>query len=311
MVEKKALRLGTRGSPLALWQANWIAARLAEFDVQVELVLITTGGDVTSEPISATGAQGLFTKEIQRALLDDRADLAVHSLKDLPTETVAGLVLAAVPPRAAPGDVLVSNVASGLDDLPPGAMIGTGSPRRQSQLLHARRDLQVVEIRGNVDTRLRKLDEGQYDAILLAEAGLRRLGLENRITQQIPLSIMLPAIGQGALGIESRADDATTLTAIAQLDDARAHNSVLAERAMLAELRGGCLAPIGAWARFEQGTLILDGVVLSPDGAQRITAHAEGTLEEAESLGRHAAQDLLDAGAATLIAAGRDGTPAG
>ena len=304
-MDDKTLRLGTRGSPLALWQAKWVAARLGELGAQVELVLITTGGDVTSQPISATGEQGLFTKEIQRALLDDRADLAVHSLKDLPTESVAGLMLASVPRRAAPGDVLVSNVASSLDELTAGARIGTGSRRRQSQLLHARSDLQVEEIRGNVDTRLRKLDEGQYDGILLAEAGLRRLGLENRITQQIPLNVMLPAIGQGALGIESRENDLTTLAAVAQLDDAHSHQAVSAERAMLSELRGGCLAPVGAWGRVEQETLVLDGVVLSMDGTIRLEARVEGAPEQADLLGRQAAQDLLASGAAELIAGSR------
>ena len=196
--EVHPLRLGTRGSALALWQAEWIAGRLRELGTAVELIRIQTAGDVSSQPLQAGGGQGLFTKEIQRALLDDRIDLAVHSLKDLPTEPVPGLVLAAVPPRESCGDVLVSNTARCLADLPPQAIVGTGSQRRRCQLLHHRPDLHVGDIRGNVDTRLRKLDEGEYDAIILAAAGLKRLGWSHRIAEVIPPSVMLPAVGQGA-----------------------------------------------------------------------------------------------------------------
>ena len=239
------LRLGTRSSPLARWQAEWVAARLTERGVAVELVPITTQGDVKTQPLGQIGGQGLFTKELQRALLDGQIDLAVHSLKDLPTAPVDGLSLAAVPPRESTADVLVSNIVKQIEQLPPSARIGTGSLRRKAQLLHLRPDLQVEEIRGNVDTRLRKLDEGQYDAIVLAEAGLRRLGLAERIVQVIPRSLMLPAVGQGALGIEARADDAATCNLLAPLDDAATHQAVLAERSLLLTLRGGCLAPVG------------------------------------------------------------------
>lgn len=304
------VRIGTRGSPLARWQADWITAQLKARGVQVELVLITTGGDVTSVPIRATGSQGLFTKEIQRALLDDRIDLAVHSLKDLPTDAVAGLVLAAVPARGSVYDVLVSNQNGGLDQLPTAARIGTGSRRRQAQLLHARADLRVSDIRGNVDTRLKKLDEGQYDAIVLAEAGLQRLGLDGRITQRLPPHLMLPAIGQGALGLECRMDDSTTLAVLRHLDHTATHSAVRAERAMLAELRGGCLAPIGAWSKIESDRLQLQGVVLSEDGSQRLSAELAGPLEAAASLGRNVARKLLDAGAEELIATLREGGPA-
>lgn len=195
------LRLGTRSSALALWQANWVTEQLTALGVNVQVVHIKTSGDVRSGPIGQLGTQGVFTKEIQRFLLEEQIDLAVHSLKDLPTDTVAGLDLVAVPTRESSADVLVSRVSDSLDSLPDGSRIGTGSVRRQAQLLAIRPDLAVCEIRGNVGTRLQKLKEEQYDALILAEAGLRRLGLESHITQIIPPSVMLPAVGQGALGI--------------------------------------------------------------------------------------------------------------
>jgi hydroxymethylbilane synthase len=299
------LRLGTRGSALARWQADWVTEQLQTIGVVVEQVLITTSGDVTSGPISEIGGQGLFIKEIQRALLDDRIDLAVHSLKDLPTEAVVGLGLAAVPPRADVGDALVSSRFANLDDLPAGARVGTGSRRRQSQLLHLRPDLVVADIRGNVDTRLKKLDAGEYDAIILAQAGLTRLGLTDRITQRLSPDQMLPAVGQGALGIETRADDEATITAIAVLDDAPTRAAVIAERSLLATLLGGCLAPVGAWARCDDGALVLDAVVLSTDGKQRIATRLTDDLNSAAMLGQHAAEQLLAQGAAALIAEAR------
>lgn len=298
---KSRIRIGTRGSALAKWQAEWVSAQLQNLGVAVELVFIKTGGDGTTTPITASGEQGLFTKEIQRALLDGRVDLAVHSLKDLPTDAVDGLVLAAVPTREQTQDALVSNGHDRLDDLPKQARVGTGSRRRQSQLLYARPDLEVLDIRGNVDTRLKKLDDGEYDAIILAAAGLKRLGLADRIRQQLPVDIMLPAIGQGALGLETRSDDDTTISIVRRLDDAQAHSGVLAERTMLATLRGGCLAPVGAHARFADDRLHLDGVVLSPDGTQRITASRDATPADAASLGASVANELLEQGARDLI----------
>jgi hydroxymethylbilane synthase len=273
--------------------------------VDVEMVPIATRGDASSKPLGIIGGQGVFTKEIQRALLDGDIDLAVHSLKDLPTEKVNALTLAAVPVRESPRDVLVSTMADAINALPSGARVGTGSMRRKAQLLHARDDLDIMDIRGNVDTRLRKLDEGRYDAIILAEAGLKRLGLENRITQLIPLSIMLPAIGQGALGIEARTDDADTLAAIAPLNHAETRSAVVAERAMLASLRAGCLAPVGAWGRVQAGQLALDGVVLTDDGSQRIAAANTGPPDQAEQIGAEVAGRLLNDGAADLIASCR------
>jgi len=299
------LRLGTRGSALARWQADWVTDELQTTGVVVEQVLITTSGDVTSGPISEIGGQGLFTKEIQQALLDDRIDVAVHSLKDLPTEPVVGLALSAVPPRADVGDALVSTRFTSLDDLPAGARVGTGSKRRQSQLLHLRPDLVVEDIRGNVDTRLKKLDAGEYDAIILAQAGLTRLGLTDRITQRFSPDQMLPAVGQGALGIETRAGDETTIAAVAFMDDASTRAAVVAERSLLATLLGGCLAPIGAWARGDGGALVLDAVVLSIDGGQRIATRLTDDLDSAARLGQHAAEQLLAQGAADLIEAAR------
>lgn len=310
------LRLGTRASLLAQWQANWVTAQLRAQGVSVELVNITTSGDQGTVPIFAgpprsgeakmepsplLGA-GVFTKEIQRELLARRIDLAVHSLKDLPTETAPGLVLAAVPQRAPVADVLVSDRFASIDALPPGAVVGTGSLRRRAQLLYHRNDLEMRDIRGNVDTRLRKLREGQYEAIILAQAGLERLGFTRHVTQVLPLSLMLPAVGQGALGIETREDDAATRAALAFLDHAPTHAAVLAERAMLAALHGGCLAPIAAWGRFDAGQLHLAGRVLDPAGTRKLEAELCAAAEEAPALGRRVADVLLEQGAAELIA---------
>lgn len=297
------LRLGTRSSPLARWQAEWVAARLAELGVTVELVPITTQGDVKSGPLGQIGGMGLFTKELQRALLDQQIDLAVHSLKDLPTEPVAGLTLAAVPERESTADVLLATRFTSLDLLPAQARVGTGSLRRKAQLLHARPDLLIEDIRGNVETRVRKLDAGEFDAIILAEAGLKRLGLADRITQVLPRTVMLPAVGQGALGVEARADDRATLRLVAPLDHDDTHQAVLAERTMLLSLRAGCLAPVGALAAVSQDQLQLEAAVLSPDGWKRITAAAATTTNDAIYLGQMIAEELLGQGAAEMIAA--------
>lgn len=302
----KTLRLGTRGSALARWQADWVSDQLERHGISVEMVLITTQGDAKQGPIGSLGGQGVFTKEIQRALLDERIDLAVHSLKDLPTEPIAGLALAAVPERESVCDVLVSQGDVQFESLPAAARVGTGSMRRQAQLLHARRDLNVLDIRGNVDTRLRRLDEGEYDAIVLAEAGLKRLGLADRISQIFPKSLLLPAIGQGALGLETRADDSQARECLLHLDHPPTHSSVLAERKLLSALHGGCLAPIGAWGRLEDDGLKLDAVVLDPQGETRLSTSVSGALEQAEQIGQEAADQLLAQGAESLIAKSRD-----
>ncbi|MEN6497564.1 MAG: hydroxymethylbilane synthase [Thermoguttaceae bacterium] len=307
MPHSSALRIGTRGSPLARWQAEWVAGKLQQRGIEVALVPITTAGDQNQQgPIGAIGTQGVFTKEIQRALLDDRVDLAVHSLKDLPTDEVPGLVLAAVPPRAPVNDAFVSRRFPSFESLPHGAVLGTGSLRRRAQLLHWRPDLVMKDVRGNVDTRLRKLNQQQYDALVLAEAGLQRLGLAEQITQVLPMPAFLPAVGQGALGLETRADDHRTREAVAQLDHPATHAAVLAERAMLATLQGGCLAPIAAWGRIDGGRLVLTGRALARDGSQKLEATDDAEPADAVQLGIRLAQSLIAAGATELIHAARE-----
>lgn len=301
------IRLGTRASALAQWQANWTKSQLEQLGCDVELIFITTEGDVNQGSFGQIGGQGLFTKRIQYALLEDEIDLAVHSLKDLPTDTIPGLSVAAVPPRENAGDAFVSSKAIDLESLAAGAMVGTGSLRRQAQLLHYRSDIEVREVRGNVDTRLRKLDDGEYDGLILAEAGLLRLELHDRIQQIIPKEIMLPAVGQGALGWETRSDDDSTIEIVNRLNCEISFAAVSAERAMLRELRGGCLAPVGAWGRVEGDELVLEAVVLSADGTQRIANRNSANLDSALQLGKDVAHALIEQGAADLIASSRGG----
>jgi hydroxymethylbilane synthase len=301
----KPLRIGTRGSPLALWQAHHVAGLLRPLagGRPVELVEIETSGDrVRDLALSQIGGDGLFTKEIQRAVLDGTADVAVHSLKDLPTAAVAGLTLAAVPARGPTGDVFVSRRHGHFDALPPGAVVATSSLRRRAQALHRRPDLQLVNIRGNVETRLRKLDEQGLDAIILAQAGLERLGLGEHITEILDPSWMLPAVGQGALGLECRTDDPTTLALLAPLNDDPTRQAVLAERALLRTLGGGCLVPIGTSTRVEDGRLDLRAAVLSADGLRRVAGELAGPAGEAEDIGRRLAERLLQEGARELLA---------
>jgi hydroxymethylbilane synthase len=311
---KRTLRLGTRASKLARWQADWVAGELQRLGHAVELVEIATRGDLEQVvAVEEIGTRGVFTKEIQRALLAGDVDLAVHSLKDLPTEPVEGLILAAVPARESSADVLVLRAGSrehgarsenSFSDLPNGARVGTGSLRRQAQLRHVRPDLQVADVRGNVDTRLRKLDEGQFEALVLAAAGLRRLGLADRASQVLPTDVMLPAVGQGALGLECRAVDEDTRAILASLDDSAVRAAVTAERALLEHLRGGCMAPVGALGGLVKGELHLSAVVLSADGARRLIASEVGSPSDAASLGVRVADALL---AAELIASSRNG----
>jgi hydroxymethylbilane synthase len=306
------LRIATRSSALALWQANHVAALLSErAGVATELVHISTQGDrERTEPLESFGGVGVFTREVQRALLDGRADVAVHSLKDLPTELASGLTLAAVPERAPRFDVLIlptgvdlpEDAAVALTALPEGARVGTGSPRRRSQLLRVRPDLVFDSARGNVDTRLRKLDDGLFDALVLAEAGLVRLGLAARITVRFEPPMFLPAVGQGALGIECRSDDGATLKHLAAIEHAPTRAEVTAERSALATLRAGCHAPVGALATLSNDRLSLDLVVLSADGRERFAAVAAGAIGDAELIGRTAAETLLRTDAARLLA---------
>jgi hydroxymethylbilane synthase len=303
------LRVGTRGSPLARWQALWIADRLREAHpgLLVTLVEIKTQGDRDrNTPLAQLGGLGLFTKEIQRALCDGTVDLAVHSLKDLPTRGPDGLTLGAVPAREELADALIAPEARTLDALPDGATVGTGSLRRRAQLLYLRPGLKVVGLRGNVETRLNQALEGRLDAVVLAEAGLRRLGLERHVTERLGPPRFLPAVGQGALGIECRADDVETLLLLAPLDHAPTRRAVLAERAALADLEGGCMIPLGAWGRdAEDRSLTLDVAVFDPDGRERAFASQTGPRSDPESLGRLVAEELRAQGAERLLR--RDG----
>jgi hydroxymethylbilane synthase len=292
------LVIASRGSQLALWQARWVSAQLTALGHECRIEIVKTTGDkITDVPLAKVGTKGLFTKEIEEALLDGRADLAVHSLKDLPTELPEGLVLAAVPEREDPRDAVVGKC---LADLPRGAKVGTSSLRRAAQLRKLRPDLAIESVRGNLDTRLRKLDEGQYDAILLAAAGLKRLGWGDRIAEILPAEIMCSAVGQGALAIETRASGAG-FDAIRAMDHADTHAAVLAERGVLGALGGGCQVPIGAHATVEGGRLRLLGLVASPDGGEVVRGESEGPASEAESLGRALGNELLERGARRIL----------
>ncbi len=292
------LVIASRGSQLALWQAHWVEGQLtaAGHPCRIEIIK-TTGDKITDVPLAQVGGKGLFTKEIEEALLDGRADLAVHSLKDLPTELPAGLVLAAVPEREDPRDAVIGKR---LAELPDGARVGTSSLRRSAQLRKLRPGLAIESVRGNLDTRLRKLDEGRYDAILLAAAGLKRLGWAERIAEILPPETMCPAVGQGALAIETRRSGAG-FDACSVLDHAATHAAVTAERGLLASLGGGCQVPIGAHATVSGDTIRLLGVVASPDGSQIIRAESTGTLDGAEALGRKMGETLLGMGARQIL----------
>jgi len=294
------LVIASRGSQLALWQARWVGGQLAAHGQECGIEIIKTTGDrITGVPLAQVGTKGLFTKEIEEALLDGRADLAVHSLKDLPTELPEGLLLAAVPEREDPRDAVVGKR---LNDLAAGATVGTSSLRRAAQLRKLRPLLVVESVRGNLDTRLRKLDEGRYDAILLAAAGLKRLGWGARIAEILPAEMMCPAVGQGALAIETLASGAG-FQAAQLLDHAGTHAAVLAERGLLAALGGGCQVPIGAYATVHGDRLRLLGVVASPDGAEVIRGEIDGPVSDAESLGRKLGGDLLERGARGILEA--------
>lgn len=303
---ERIVRIASRASQLALWQARHVSGLLMGIDpnLKVEIVEVSTTGDRDRfSALSQMGGQGVFTREVQNAVLEGRADLAVHSLKDLPTLPTEGLALAGVPQREQRFDALVlpHGKVGTLADLPEGAKVGTGSLRRRAQLLHQRPDLKLEEVRGNVETRLRKVDDGEYDAILLAEAGLRRLGWADRISAVLSPPLVYPAVGQAALGLECRKDDLETSQLLSQLTDATAMSEVLAERACLAELRAGCHAPVGVLSRVQGEMLTLEGVVLSRDGQERIWAEATAGRNHAESIGRCVAQLLMAQGATRLM----------
>jgi hydroxymethylbilane synthase len=293
------LIIGSRGSKLALWQAHWVEARLREVGESSQLEIIRTTGDrITDVPLAKVGSKGLFTKEIEDALLAGTIDLAVHSLKDMPTELPAGLTLAAIPEREEARDALVG---LRLADLRSGHRIGTSSLRRAAQLQARFPFLTIESIRGNLDTRLRKLDEGQYDALVLASAGLRRLGWQDRIAEMVPLDVMCPAVGQGALAVETRDDGGAGYVACRKLDHAPTRARVTAERATLAGLGGGCQVPIGAHAEIAGTRLHLRAVVAMPDGSRVIAADLTGAVDDAAAIGKELAARLLADGAADIL----------
>lgn len=302
---KRHLIIGTRQSKLALWQANYIAGELSRHypDCAVELVKIVTSGDrILDVPLAKIGGKGLFTKEIEQAMLDKKIDLAVHSLKDMPTDLPEGLTLAAITERAHAGDAFVSNKYASLAALPAGAVVGTSSLRRRAQLLRVRPDLTIVDLRGNLDTRLAKLDRGEVDAIVLAVAGLVRLGWSERVTEILSPEACLPAVGQGALAIEAREDDAETLTMLSVLNDEQTRTAVTAERAFLGVMGGGCQVPVGVHAvMVDDETVKLKAIIASLDGKTTVEGCEEGPAAQAAVIGEKLADRLLLEGGAVIL----------
>ena len=302
----RRLRIGTRGSKLARWQAEWVKARLTETypDLSVELLIIKTSGDkILDVPLATIGGKGLFVKEIENALLDGRVNLAVHSMKDVPMALPQGLEICCVTRREDPFDALISQSGEGLAGLVPKARIGTSSLRRQAQLLSYRPDFVMVSLRGNLDTRLRKLEEQNLDAIVVASAGLRRMGLEHRRTERIPAEICLPAIGQGALAIETNRNDRDVRETIAFLNDPETAVTVRAERAFLKRLEGGCQVPIAAYAQLDRDILRIEGLVASVEGQKMVRDRVSGSSGEAEALGIQLAERILNSGGDQILKA--------
>ena len=311
-MNRASLRIATRKSPLALWQAHHVREALLARNpgLEVELLTMSTQGDkILDTPLAKVGGKGLFVKELEVGMLEGRADLAVHSMKDVPVEFPPGLGLAAVLPREDPRDVLISNKYSSIDELPQGACVGTSSLRRQCQLRARRPDLQVLDLRGNVNTRLQKLDDGQYDAILLAAAGVRRMGWEARITELLPPEQFLPAIGQGAIGIEIRTDDQRTRELVDALNDPQTAIRITAERALNEGLQGGCQVPIAGYAELGHGVIVLRALVGRPDGSELVQGVISGKPDDAAELGQVLADDLLARGAREILAAVYGETP--
>ena len=302
---KKNLVIGTRGSKLALWQANFIADniknRYPDIEVTIKRVM-TTGDKILDVPLAKIGGKGLFTKEIEHEMLAGDIDLAVHSLKDMPTELPEGLTFAAITKRVDPGDAFISPDYQTLDKLPKGAKVGTSSLRRRAQLLHHRPDLAIADLRGNLDTRLKKLENKEFDAILLAVAGLKRLGWEERITQVLPQDVCLPAVGQGALAIEARSNDAAVLGILEFLNDKQTRWAVEAERAFLRVVEGGCQVPVGVYGFIKDEQLFLEAVILSVDGVRQVRDTISGSPEQAEAMGEGLAKKMLAAGGREILA---------
>ena len=296
--------IGSRGSQLALWQANWVKSELERLhsNADIDIRIIATSGDnIQDVPLSKIGGKGLFVKEIEEALLANEIDLAVHSMKDVPMELPTELGISVITKRENPLDALISKNGEKLADLPQGATIGTSSLRRSSQLLKYRDDFKIHPLRGNVDTRLRKVEEGKYDAILLASAGLNRLGWANRITEEISHDILLPAMGQGALGIETRLDDTMIYDFISTLNHEQTHYAVSAERSLVGRLDGGCQVPIGAYARIEKGLITLKGLVASLDGEVIYKLENVGPVDDAINIGQELGSKLLKMGANEIL----------
>ena len=299
----KPIRIGTRGSMLAKWQAEFVRKKIFQATgVDAEIVIIKTTGDKLQQASFAQiGGKGVFVKELEEALLEEHVDLAVHSVKDIPTNVPSRLCFPVICRREDARDCLVAAKGEMLATLRQGARVGTSSLRRQSQIRHLRPDIDVRELRGNLDTRLRKVESGEYDAILLAKAGLDRLGWSSRISEVLAPEVCMPAVGQGALGVQARVKDNDIADALAPLDDYETRQSIVAERALLGALEGGCQVPLGAWARFERGELVIDAVVCSPDGAQHVRQRATSPPAEARELGRRVAQMLVDSGAREIL----------
>ena len=303
-MKKDTIIIGTRSSKLALWQADYVMDCLQKKypELHVEKKLMTTKGDkILDAPLAKIGGKGLFTKELEQDMLAGGIDIAVHSLKDMPTEVPDGLIITAITKRYDPGDAFVSNKVKSLAELPQGAVVGTSSLRRKAQLLHERPDLVVKDLRGNVNTRLRKLDAGEYDAAVLAVAGLKRLGFGGRITEVLPKSMILPAVGQGALAIEAREDDAETRELVAFLNDEATVACAKAERAFLARVEGGCQVPVGVYATPEDSGLHVEAVIASLDGKRLYRDHVSGQVKDAEPLGTELADKLLDMGGIDIM----------
>ena len=299
----KHLRIGTRGSILAKWQAEFVRNQIFQATgIEGEIIIIKTAGDkLQQSSLSQIGGKGIFIKELEDALLEESIDIAVHSVKDIPTQVPSGLSFPAICRREDVRDCLVSGSGATLANLRRSARVGTGSLRRQAQLRHARPDLDVRDLRGNVDTRLRKVEAGEYDAVMLAKAGLDRLGWAHRISETLSPDVCMPAVGQGALGIECRASDAETSEALENLNDAETRAAIVAERTVLSVLQGGCQVPLGAWARIERDELVLEACVCSIDGLQYVKQRATAAPAQARALGERMAQLLIEAGAQSIL----------
>ncbi len=301
---KQEIVVGTRESKLAMWQAGWVVELLKgvhpEYSYRIEGIR-TTGDNILDVALAKIGDKGLFTKELEHALLRGEIDMAVHSMKDLPTELPGGLAIGAICQRAHPGDVLISREGKMLGELPEGALVGTSSLRRCAQLLHYRRDLKMTDLRGNINTRLRKLEEGHFDATVLAFAGVHRMGWDDRITQLIPFEICLPAVGQGAIGVEVRADDEKVRNLVNKIDHLESRQAITAERAMLKKLEGGCQIPIGALGTLKNGRLNIEGVVASLDGKELVRSSLVGDAGDAAGTGLRLAEMLIRLGAGDIL----------